>query len=474
MNKSFKTLTLIAAIGMSAAALFFGAEYAMSHWLGMWYITLGSLAFRIVRHLFIALQILSAILFFFGAYRFPNQLPKRNGWLIAAAIVMLLLLCGELYRMYILFYPIYYDLSLLVLSIAAAGAMWSCYAKSEESPAGKVTRYLSLLTSIAFALYFILHAILCAGWYYYNMVYENSFEMYELFEYCYQIALACAAVWLIAVLIRSILPQKNDRTMKRILIFALTAVLTIAFTSCGQSQKESQQQSQDATPEFVCYYFHKTGVQPAEEGAPEHTFQIYRDVECPLPVNEVWRSIHDTIVADVLRDFRSWIDTLDGSHVQKLFMYPAIVMKDQENALAYEHNDYVSLRSICLTDSLYGYYCRTKWYDMGVHGSEQFLYRYFDLRTDKTIHVSDLLSDDVTVAHYLDSTIRQSEKAWGVTADPITPNDNFIISDSGLTFVYNEYEIGCYAIDTVMCTVPLSVLDPCIKKEWRSLWPQNP
>lgn len=210
MNKSFKTLTLIAAIGMSAAALFFGAEYAMSQWLGMCYITVGSLAFRIIRHLFIALQILSAILFFFGAYRFPNQLPKHNGWLITAAIIMLLMLCGELYRSYIHFpFPDYYGCYLSILSIVAAGAMWLCYAKSEESPAGKVTRYLSLLTSIAFALYFILHAILCAGWYYYNIVYENSYEMYELGAYCYQIALASAAVWLIAMLIRSILPQKQ-------------------------------------------------------------------------------------------------------------------------------------------------------------------------------------------------------------------------------------------------------------------------
>ena len=209
MKPSFKTLTLIAAIGMSAATLFFGAEYAMSHWLCMCYITVGSLTFRIIRHLFIALQILSSVLFFFSAFRFPHQLPKRNGWLIVVAIIMLLLLCGELYRRHILFYTIYYDLSLLVLSIVAAGAMWLCYAKSEQSSAGKAMRYISLLTCIAFALYFILHAILCIGWYYYNMVYENSYEMYELFEYCYQMAHACAAIWLIAVLIHSLLPKKQ-------------------------------------------------------------------------------------------------------------------------------------------------------------------------------------------------------------------------------------------------------------------------
>ena len=262
--------------------------------------------------------------------------------------------------------------------------------------------------------------------------------------------------------------------MKRILIFALSIVLTLTFVSCGQSQKRSQQPNQNATPEFVCYYFHKTGVHPAEQGNPEYTFQIYYDVECPQPVNEVWHSIHDTIVADVLRHFTSWIDTLDEPQMQVLTEYPKVVVEDTAQAHAYDMNNYISLRTIYLTDVLYGYYSCTKFYERGTHGLAHFLYRYFDLRTGKTIHVSDLLSDDATVAHYLDSTIRQSEKAWGVTADPITPNDNFIISDSGLTFVYNEYEIGCYAIDTMMCTVPLSVLEPCIKNEWRSLWPQNP
>lgn len=236
--------------------------------------------------------------------------------------------------------------------------------------------------------------------------------------------------------------------MKRNLIYALIVVLALPIASCHTAPE---------TPQFSCYYYHETGVCPTEEGIPEHTFQIYRDIECPQPVNEVWQKIHDTIVADAFRDSRSWIDTLNESRMQVLTVYPSVVIKDMEQAHAYGRNDYISLRTCCLTDSTYGFYCRTKWYDMGVHGSEHFLYRYFDLRTGDVIHFDDLLSNKSAVTHYLDSTIRQSEKAWGIQADTIRPIDNFIISDRGLTFVYNQYDIACYAADTIMCFVPYNI-----------------
>ena len=249
--------------------------------------------------------------------------------------------------------------------------------------------------------------------------------------------------------------------MRPIITFALTAVLAITFISCRKHN--------ETKPQFVCYYG-CVEYSYISEDSIKRSFQVYRDIECPQPVNEVWQKIHDTIVADAFRDSRSWIDTLNESRMQVLTVYPSVVIKDMEQAHAYGRNDYISLRTCCLTDSIYGFYCRTKWYDMGVHGSEHFLYRYFDLRTGDVIHFDDLLSNKSAVTHYLDSTIRQSEKAWGIQADTIRPIDNFIISDNGITFVYNQYEIGCYAIDTVMCTVPLSVFKPYIYSRWKYLW----
>ena len=214
------------------------------------------------------------------------------------------------------------------------------------------------------------------------------------------------------------------------------------------------------TPQFMCYYYNSAVSLPATDDMPEVSSQIYRDIECPLPTNDAWSKIHDSIVVEFLNDTTSNCARFDTADLQKLYEYPAVVVKDTESTYAYQHNDYISLRTYHLDDSVYGYYCHTKWYDLGAHGTEGYYYRYFDTRTGEPISIESLASDVLAVSAYLDSHIRQSDKAWGILVDTILPNNNFIISDSGLTFVYNQYDIGCFAIDTVMCTVPLSVLNP--------------
>ena len=239
--------------------------------------------------------------------------------------------------------------------------------------------------------------------------------------------------------------------MKNLLSFALTVVLALTLASCGKHSEDK--------PQFVCYYYNSAVMLPATDDMPDMSSQIYRDMECPLPTNDAWAKIHDYIVSEVLNDTLSCMIKFDTADLQKLYEYPVVVVKDTESTYTYRHNDYISLRTYHLDDSIYGYYCHTKWFDMGNHGTEGYYYRYFNTHTGEPISVGDLTSDVSAVSAYLDSTIRQSDIAWGILVDTILPNNNFIISDSGLTFVYNQYEIGCYAIDTVMCTVPMSVLN---------------
>lgn len=245
--------------------------------------------------------------------------------------------------------------------------------------------------------------------------------------------------------------------MRSITTFALSAVLAITFASCNRNQ--------ETRPQFVCYYSNISSNELEEDSAELCTFQIYRDIECPLPVNEAWTNIRNCVLSEAGK--RAVFDTTE---LQKLYEYQAVVEKDTESTYAYQHNDYISLRTYHLDDSIYGYYCHTKWFDMGAHGTEGYYYRYFDLRTGRPIFINDLMNNDSVVTRYLDSTIRQSDIAWGLLVDTIKPNDNFIISNNGLTFVYNQYEIGCFAIDTVMCTVPLSILNPFLQPQWKYLW----
>lgn len=230
------------------------------------------------------------------------------------------------------------------------------------------------------------------------------------------------------------------------------ALLAFAFVACHKPAD---------TPQFVCYYYNSAVSLPASDDMPEMSSQIYRDIECPLPTNDAWTKIHNFIVAEFLNDTISNCARFDTTELQKLYEYPAVVLKDTESTYAYQHNDYISLRTYYLDDSIYGYYCHTKWYDLGAHGTEGYYYRYFDTRTGEPISIENLASDLSAVSAYLDATIRQSDKAWGILVDTIQPNNNFIISDSGLTFVYNQYEIACFAADTIMCFVPYNIIKPC-------------
>lgn len=235
--------------------------------------------------------------------------------------------------------------------------------------------------------------------------------------------------------------------MKASRIFSV--LWALAFVAC---------QKTNDTPQFVCYFYNSAVMLPASDSMPEISSQIYRDIECPLPTNDAWTKIHDYIVSEFLNDTTSNRAKFDTANLQKLYVYPALVVKDTESTYAYQHNDYISLRTQHLDDSIYGYYCHTKWYNLGNHGSEGYYYRYFNTRTGEPITIADLANDPSTVSAYLDSHIRQSDKAWGILVDTILPNNNFIISDSGLTFIYNQYDIACYAVDTIMCFVPNEII----------------
>ncbi len=237
--------------------------------------------------------------------------------------------------------------------------------------------------------------------------------------------------------------------MKTSKIISIT-LLALTLVACHKLVAE--------TPQFVCYYYNSAVSLPASDDMPEMSSQIYRDIECPLPTNDAWTKIHNFIVAEFLNDTTSNCARFDTADLQKLYEYPAVVEKDTESTYAYRHNDYISLRTYHLDDSVYGYYCHTKWYDLGAHGTEGYYYRYFDTRTGEPISIESLAIDVSAVSAYLDSHIRQSDKAWGILVDTILPNNNFIISDRGLTFVYNQYDIASYAADTIMCFVPYYVI----------------
>jgi hypothetical protein len=186
-------------------------------------------------------------------------------------------------------------------------------------------------------------------------------------------------------------------------------------------------------------------------------------------VNEAWAKIRADILSECLVQDSSGV-VYDMIPLKELKEYPHVVAKDTECSYAYNHNNYASRRTFYLGNSLYGSYLHRRRHIWKMYAYEGYFYQYYNTLTGNRLLVTDLLSNDSAVTRYLDSTIRRLDIAWGILEDTIKPNDNFIISHSGLTFVYNQYEIGCDAIDTTMCTIPLSVFKPYVHSQWKHLW----
>jgi len=221
MNKlSFKTTTLTAAIGMSIAAIFFLAEFAMGRTIGMAYLTIFSMPVRIARHVFFAIQLLSAAIFFFGVYRFPNQMPKRNGWSILVLLMTLFMLCSELVcvigELDLLSFerPVFYFWYKFIVSTVIAGALWFCYAKSENSTSGMVVRYFALAASVIFMTYLLYYASLCICWYFNIITHIDA--MPEFNNFFFMLAFASAVAALITMLIIKRHEEKDTESLATI------------------------------------------------------------------------------------------------------------------------------------------------------------------------------------------------------------------------------------------------------------------
>ena len=222
MNKlSFKTTTLTAAIGMSIAAIFFLAEFAMGRTISMAYLTIFSMPVRIARHVFFTIQLLSAAIFFFGVYRFPNQMPKRNCWSILVLLMTLFMLCSELVcaigELDLLSFerPVFYFWYKFMVSAVITGALWFCYAKSGNSTFGMAVRYFALAASVIFMTYLLYYAGLCICWY---LKIVKHLDVIPEFcnKFFFMFALASAVAALITMLIIKRHEEKDTESLATI------------------------------------------------------------------------------------------------------------------------------------------------------------------------------------------------------------------------------------------------------------------
>ena len=115
-------------------------------------------------------------------------------------------------------------------------------------------------------------------------------------------------------------------------------------------------------------------------------------------------------------------------------------------------------------------------YSGGAHGSQQYSNYVIDLNTGNWIKEGDIFIDDFKddIARLLIDKIMELNQADNVQAlidlgffgiEEIMPNDNILIDEKGVTYLFNEYEIAAYALGTTKVLLPFDEISLYLKKE---------
>lgn len=255
MKLSFKTTTLIAAIGMGIAVgyslttLFIGAFTGID-------LYVHPIRMQALWRLHDAIWWASALLFFWGIFRYPDQLPELSKWSKRIAIAMV----GVIVLLYFdgLFYtsstdPLWlkifrYSLRFLENSSYVA-ALWWCYAKSADRPAG-VIRYISLITALicgAVVLYIVANVL---DWWFDSwptriFLYRYT-TMFVFNNIIYVLAAACALIGIHTKETSITITDEKYKTLKRVTTagwlllaaFLVTVALLVACISLPDASDE--------------------------------------------------------------------------------------------------------------------------------------------------------------------------------------------------------------------------------------------
>lgn len=97
----------------------------------------------------------------------------------------------------------------------------------------------------------------------------------------------------------------------------------------------------------------------------------------------------------------------------------------------------------------------------GAHGDYTDTVGTFDRRTGRLVRVADVVPAkcrEKLLAALKAGAAKKVEAEGYVLDAPVTITENFYVGKDGLHFVYNPYEIACYAAGTVEVVIPWAVV----------------
>lgn len=141
---------------------------------------------------------------------------------------------------------------------------------------------------------------------------------------------------------------------------------------------------------------------------------------------------------------------------------PAGYTWEQEIQVAYQTQNMISL--------IYDAYS----YTGGAHGQENTLYYNFNTKANKVLKLNDLLIENYSteLTKIAEEIFRQKEEltpeeplnGYFFENNTFSLNNNFLITKTGLQFLYNPYEIKAYAFGQTMLLIPYQKISRLINE----------
>ena len=257
----------------------------------------------------------------------------------------------------------------------------------------------------------------------------------------------------------------------------LCTLMVLFFISCTQKTIKTSEY------DFVKKYF-------LSKDTTKGALSVDLEVEIPVAfVNkDVLNAIRTTIITNLFggeyvnhaNDSLVHLFTKDLVADYKENNEPLMAELDTANRYSFNNEHVVSGFSLLSDKKIYVYGIERYVYMGGAHGLETRNYYNFDLKTGKTISEKDLFkSNYVTeLSELIKKRIVEESKEvkeakdtepilsledtdfW---ADSIKPNGNFYITDEGINYVFNPYEIAPYYIGQTEVSIPFNRLKNILK-----------
>lgn len=266
--------------------------------------------------------------------------------------------------------------------------------------------------------------------------------------------------------------------MKRQLIVLLLSILTsMVFFSCKQKTIRTEEK------DFAKKYFL---VSDTSKGALKVEIQI------EIPVKFVNKGILDSIRKTIVSNLFSeeYVSHSNDSIVEqfanelateyRLNIEPMVNLLDSGSCYSFNNEHILTGFSLLCDKHIYVYGIERYVFMGGAHGLETRNYFNFNLKTGKLITENDLFIDNYEdeLAELIKKRIIEEGKEYKQTknsepilnfedtdfwTDSIKANGNFYITDEGINYVFNPYEIAPFYMGQTEVTIPFSRLTSLLK-----------